>query len=154
MAETRGERIFMRGVPVFLGACFLVIAAAGTADVVAMRRGVKRIGTVQELVLDSHYRTTNYRRSEPYYRIRLAISDGSARRSVWAHASPGDVRDRAIKPGSLEPLIHDAVSGRTRLATEAPSAWVAILGCGVCIPLGLFLIGYGIWGKVPAFPRE
>jgi hypothetical protein len=157
MAETKAERLFMRGVPVAVGLCLLFLGSLGAWSAHAIRtRGVRGEATVLGLRADQRYRTANYRRHEEFFWVRMEHIDPSGRRREFElQASPSEAE--AIHPGSRQKVVYVPGGANTPGGTAyvfddgRPWVWGAILAV-FGLPLGLILIGYGVWGKVPAYP--
>lgn len=159
MDEATQERLFMRAVPVGLGLCLLFLGSLGAWSAHAITtRGVRGVATVLGLREDKEYRTTNYSRHEKFFWVRMEHVDaGGRRREFELKASPSDAE--ALHPGSLQKIVYVPGGANTPGGVSYafddghPWVWGAIFAA-FGLPLGLFLVGYGIWGKVPAYPRR
>ena len=142
----------MRSVPIFIGACLLLLGTLGAIEGYSLkRRGVALEGRVLALREDKEYRTTNYRRHETFFWVRLALEEpAGARREVELKASPDEAE--AMLLGSAQKVVCVPGGG---CVWDDGHAWVWGAGAAVVgLPLGLLLVGWGLWGKVPAYPQR
>ena len=142
----------MRGVPVAMGSCFLLLGALGAWSGYQFRvHGAKATAKVLGSRLDHEYRATNYRRHEPFYWVHMEFVDGAGRRHDFELKDSPDEAE-AIQTGSNQEIVY--IQGHGHYALDDGHVWIwGTTWAAFGIPLGLFLIGYGIWGKVPSYPR-
>lgn len=152
MTETKGERIFIRSVLIVVGIGSLAMCVVGAVNEHLLQtKGVKTTGKVLELKLDRHYRTTNYRRNEDFYRVPLEFLDqGGQKRTIEAQASTQEIKTFGVIVGSLQPIVYIPGNERCRFDFQVSRMKEMIVWFVVFLTLGLFLISWGIWGKIPS----
>jgi hypothetical protein len=65
-------------------------------------------------------------------------------------ASPSEAE--GLQPGSTHRVAYVPGIGDYALDDGHVILWPSLFAF-IGLPLGLFLVGFGIWGKVPAYPR-
>ncbi len=130
----------------FLGACFLILAAAGSANTVLFRtQGIRAEGEVAEIRLEKRYHATNFKHSTDRYRVRMEYMDRWGKtRSQWISVDPEEKKLYQLAEGAKAPFIY-LPGGRKGMIGSEPPGWAElIVWDAISIPAGLLLIGWAI----------
>lgn len=147
---TPSEFLFGRIILFFVGICCFVIIAVGSIGTLNVQKhGVKAQGEVLEIVLDHHYRTTNYKRNEDFYRLKVGFAnEQGVQETRWVIVNPSEKKAMKLVIGSRVPLVYVPGSDQGMIASEVPTLRDALLPCALFLSLGILFIGLAVFVRM------
>ncbi len=143
MADPSSRGILIgRIVLVFTGICCFVMMGGGIFETyTAQKHGFKTQGKVLEIVLDHHYRTTNYRRNEEFYKVNVEFTgEQRIQGTRWVHISPSEKKAMRLELGSRVPLVYVPTIDETMIASEIPSLNDIVIPGAAAFSLGILFV--------------
>jgi hypothetical protein len=131
-----------------VGVCCLVLSVVGTRQLFTYRHGVKTEATVLAVTLDTRYRSTNFKRNDAFYRVKLEYSDqAGAVRTHEVNVEPEEQKKRAIVVGGKAPFIYVPGKNDGMIGESVPSVTEIVVLDVFAVGLGLAMLGLAVFKK-------
>ena len=149
MTISASDKKIIRITQIFLGLCCFIIAAAGSANTFSLQwYGIKTQANVIEVVVDQHYRTTPWKHSVDYYKIKLQFMNQQGSNQVqWTQVEADDKERFHVAAGAQVPFIYIPGHERSMIGSEPPSWTECIIANVIFIFLGCFFLCLAIFKK-------
>ena len=149
LMATRSEALFVKIIIFVLGVCCFVIAGAGSLKLLPlMRQGQQTQAKVIEITLDRRYQTTNFRRHEAFYRVKVEFVDGQGiKQTRSVNIEPSEKKEMNLAEGTIIPLVYVPGSSQSMISSQLPRWPDAFIPAAAFILLGAAFICFAIIKK-------